>query len=68
MLPLFCELLHQGGFCFATRKLNQRGVELERMLLTAQFCNPLWPEGHAVLSESPGSSTAAPENIPHEYP
>ena len=61
------ELPHalKGGSVFCD--LNQGSIQAERWLELLQLSNPLGPERHAALAQSPSATTGATEHMPHQH-
>ena len=53
--------------CIVFCDLNQRCVEAERWLEPLQLRNPLGPQGHAALPQSPSTAAGATEHMSHEH-
>jgi hypothetical protein len=42
-------------------------IQAERWLELLQLSNPLWPERHAALTQSPSATTGAAEDMSHQH-
>ena len=67
MVSVGCELPHElkGGSVFCD--LNQGSIQAERWLELLQLSNPLGPERHAALTQSPSATTGATEDMSHQH-
>jgi hypothetical protein len=67
MASVGCELPHalKGGSVFCD--LNQGSIQAERWLELLQLSNPLGPERHAALTQSPSATTGATEDMSHQH-
>jgi hypothetical protein len=67
MVSVGCELPHalKGGSVFCD--LNQGSIQAERWLELLQLSNPLGPERHAALTQSPSATTGATEDMSHQH-
>ena len=67
MASVGCELPHalKGGGVLCD--LNQGSIQAERWFEPLQFRNPLGPERHAALAQSPSATTGATEHMPHQH-
>ena len=67
MASVGCELPHalKGGSVFCD--LNQGSIQAERWLELLQLSNPLGPERHAALTQSPSATTGATEYMSHQH-
>ena len=67
MASIGCELLDalKGGSVFCD--LNQGSIQAERWLKLLQLSNPLGPERHAALTQSPSATTGATEDMSHQH-
>jgi hypothetical protein len=67
MASVGCKLPHalKGGSVFCD--LNQGSIQAERWLELLQLSNPLGPERHAALTQSPSATTGATEDMSHQH-
>ena len=67
MTSVRCELSHalKGGRVLCD--LNEGSIQAECWFEPLQFRNPLRPERHAALAQSPSATTGATEHMAHQH-
>ena len=67
MTSVGCELSHalKGGRVICD--LNEGSIQAECWFEALQFRNPLRPERHAALAQSPSATTGATEHMAHQH-
>jgi hypothetical protein len=67
MTSVGCERPHalKGGGVLCD--LNEGSIQAERWFEPLQVRNPLRPERHAALAQSPSATTGATEHMPHQH-
>ena len=67
MTSVGCELLHALKGRRILCDLNEASIQAERWFEPLQVRNPLRPERHAALAQSPSATTGATEHMAHQH-